>query len=49
MRNIIDTILEHFATILEVIAIGVWVFIMYDLITAPEVDDEGNIKPKSKK
>ena len=46
MRVIIDTILEHFATILEVIAIGAWVFIMYDLITAPEVDDKGNIKKK---
>ena len=46
MRAIIDIGLEHFATVLEVIAIAAWVFIMYDLITAPEVDDEGNIKKK---
>ena len=48
MRAIIDIGLEHFATVLEVIAIAAWVFIMYDLITAPEVDDEGNIKSKDK-
>ena len=48
MRVIIDTMLEHIATILEIIAVVTWVFIMYDLITAPEIDDNGNIKRKNK-